>query len=162
MLVRGSSVYYMHLIFLLFLKIPLSIFFPYIPPYVPSFVFALQLATCLIHVNPPSIPVSPGCFRKQELLNHSDSLKKWRVGFNGGWGIYVKTIEMFASVAAAVPWVDGSDQYNSVGGGGGELVCCHHIKTSPVSRPAIRKAWLLDQYFRPAGMSSWFEGFMWC
>jgi hypothetical protein len=115
-------------------------FFPYIPPYVPSFVFALQLATCLIHVNPPSTPVSPGCFRKQELLNHSDSLKKWRVGFNGGWGIYVKTIEMFASVAAAVPWVDGSDQYNSVGGGGGELVCCHHIKTSPVSRPAIRKA----------------------
>lgn len=43
------------------------------------------------------VPVAPsGCFSKQEL-------KKGRVGFNGGWGIHVKTIEMFASVAAAIP-----------------------------------------------------------
>ncbi len=50
------------------------------------------------------MPVAPsGSFRKQELLNDLDSLKKLRVGFNGGWGIHVKTKEMFASVAAAVP-----------------------------------------------------------
>jgi hypothetical protein len=81
------------------------------------------------------VPVAPSeYFRKQELLNDYDSFKKWRVGSNRGWGIHVKTIEMFASVAPAVPWVDGSDQYNLGGGGAGSLPPYERLLPSPDQR----------------------------
>lgn len=94
------------------------------------------------------VPVAPsGCFRKQDFLNHLDSLKKWWVGFNGGLGIYVKTIEMFASVAVAVPWVDGSYQYNSVGGGAGLLPPYERLFPSP-DLPSERLDCLINTFGR--------------